>query len=163
MAELKIRRRNRLRKKEVSSLAEQTSEIMGCSVFEPGDMVETAEAGEFNLVLLRGKPIAMFLAEEPFLTIYGLLDYKATRRYVTVDMGAVKFLANGADVMAPGVVDADPEIKEGMPVWVRDERNHQALAVGIALMDAGEMIGAGGGKAVKTHHYVGDKIWDLGS
>ncbi len=82
---------------------------------------------------------------------------------MTVDMGAVKFLANGADVMAPGVVDADPNVKVGMPVWVRDEKNKRALVIGVALMDAGEMIVASGGKAVKTHHFVGDKIWNLGT
>ena len=161
MAELKLRRRNRLRKKEVASLAIQLNEIIGCDTFGSDDMVETAEAGELKLVLLKGKPIAMYFDDMPFPTIQGLLQYQATKCFVTVDMGAVKFLANGADVMAPGVVDADPEIKIGMPVWVRDVNNERALVVGMALMDAQEMINASNGKAVKTHHYVGDKIWNI--
>ena len=163
MAELRLRRRNRLRKKEIEKLAYQLNEIIGCETFDPNDIIETAEAGGIQLILLEGKPVAMFFGQDPFPTVLGLLKYNATKRYVTVDMGAVKFLANGADVMAPGVVDADPEVREGMPVWIRDEKNKQPLAVGIAVMDAHEMVAANAGKAVKTHQYVGDKIWVLGS
>ena len=163
MVSLKLRRRNRLRVKEIDSLASQLNEIIGCETFGSNDIIETAEAGGVKLILLKGKPVAMYFDEGPFPTIYGLLQYPAVKRYVTVDMGAVKFLANGADVMAPGVVDAHPDIKKGMPVWVRDVNNKRALVIGAALMDAGDMIVASGGKAVKTHHYVGDKFWDLGT
>ncbi len=163
MVDLKLRRRNRLRVKEVDSLVSEFNAVMGCESFDSNDIIETAEAGGVKLILLKGKPVGMYFDEEPFPTIQGLLLFPATKRYVTVDMGAVKFLANGADVMAPGVVDAHPEIKKGMPVWVRDVNNKRALAIGVALMDAGEMIVASGGKAVKTHHYVGDKFWNLGN
>jgi PUA domain protein len=77
-------------------------------------------------------------------------------------MGAVRFLANGADVMAPGVIDADPAIEEGQGVWIRDVNNLKPLAVGIALTDAKTMIEVNEGKVVKTTHFVGDKIWELG-
>ena len=149
--------------KEIDRLTSELNEIIGCETFSSNDIIEIAEAGGVKLILLKGKPVAMYFDEEPFPTIYGLLQYPAIKRYVTVDMGAVKFLANGADVMAPGVVDADPDIKKGMPVWVRDMNNKRALVIGVALMDAGDMVVASGGKAVKTHHYVGDKFWDLGS
>jgi len=162
MVDLKLRRRNRLRQKEIDSLASELNAVIGCETFGSDDIIETAEAGEIKFVLLKGKPVAMFFDDLPFPTIHGLLLYKAKKRFVTVDMGAVKFLANGADVMAPGVIDADLEVKKGMPVWVRDEKNKRALAIGVALMDAGEMIMAAEGKAVKTVHYVGDKIWDIG-
>jgi len=163
MAELKLRRRNRLRRKEIESLAALLNDNMGCETFSSSDHVETAEAGEYKLAIIGGRPMVMFFDDMPFLTIQGLLEYNATKGHVTVDMGAVKFLANGADVMAPGIVDAHPDIKKGMPVWVRDQKNKRALAIGLALMDSAEMIGSDSGKAVKTVHYVGDKIWDLGN
>ncbi|MBA3044060.1 RNA-binding protein, partial [archaeon] len=68
---------------------------------------------------------------------------------------------NGADIMAPGVVDADSSVKKNDLVWVRDEKYKKALAVGIALMDAEEMINAKKGKAVLSIHYIGDKIWRM--
>ncbi|MFO7618069.1 MAG: RNA-binding protein [Thermoplasmata archaeon] len=161
MAELKLRRRNRLRRKEVEKLASDLKEALGMETFQPTDAVETGEAGGNELFVFQGKPVGIFIDGKPFLTVHGLLMFNAAKRYVTVDMGAVKFLANGADVMAPGVVEADPDIKAGDGIWVRDQNNKRPLLVGIALMDGPKMVAEKGGKAVKTIHYVGDKIWNL--
>ena len=161
MSELRLRRRHRLRRKEVESLASELNEALGCKTFDPLDAVETGEAGGNDVVMFKSKPVAMFIEGKPFLTVHGLLMFPASKCFVTVDMGAVKFLANGADVMAPGVVAADPEIKPGMSVWVRDEKNLRALLIGTALMSGPEMVAAREGKAVKTVHFVGDKLWNL--
>ena len=161
LSELKLRRRHRLRRREVESLASELKDILGSVTFDPLDAVETGEAGGNIIVMFRGKPVAMYIDDKPFLTVHGLLMFPAIKCYVTVDMGAVKFLANGADVMAPGVVDADQEIKDGMSVWVRDQNNLRPLLVGTALMDGPTMKSAQGGKAIKTLHFVGDKLWNL--
>jgi len=77
-------------------------------------------------------------------------------------MGAVRFIYNGADVMAPGIVDADPGIRAGDIVWVRDEKNGRPLAIGRAIMDGPTMAREEKGKATQTIHHVGDEIWRLG-
>lgn len=123
--------------------------------------VDLADAGKVQVVVVEGKAMAFLLGGRPMLTVRGLLAYRPTRRYVTVDMGAVKFVYNGADVMAPGIVEADPAIAVGEFVWVRDERNRQPLAVGEALMTGPEMAAAEHGKSVKTVHHVGDDLWKL--
>jgi len=123
--------------------------------------VETGEAGGNELIVYKSKPVGIQIDGKPFFTVHGLLQFGAAMRHVTVDMGAVKFLANGADVMAPGIVEADPEIKIGDAVWVRDQNNKRPLLVGLALMDGPAMVAGKGGKAVKTIHYVGDKLWNL--
>jgi PUA-domain protein len=161
LSEFRLRRRRRLRRKEVESLASELKGSLGCETFQPLDIVDIGEAGGNNVLVYQGKPVAIYIDEEPFLTVHGLIMFPARKRYVTVDMGAVKFLANGADVMAPGVVDADMEIKIGMAVWVRDQNNLRPLLVGTALMGGPEMKAAKSGKAVKTVHYVGDKLWNL--
>ena len=79
-----------------------------------------------------------------------------------MDMGAVPFITNGADVMGPGITDVDPDIKEGDMVWIRDIKNEIPLAVGIALRSAAELMEKKQGKAVGTLHYVGDKLWKSG-
>lgn len=163
MPELRLRRRQRLRRKEVELLSSMLKEELDIGTFDPLDPVETGEAGGDNVAMFRNKAVVIYIGERPFLTVHGLLMFKPQKRFVTVDMGAVKFLANGADVMAPGVVDADPEIKEGMSVWVRDQNNLRPLLVGTALMDGPAMVAAKGGKAVKTLHFVGDKLWNLTS
>ncbi len=92
-------------------------------------------------------------------TIYSLLKFKPLGYYVTVDMGAVPHVVNGADVMVPGIVEVWEGIRKGDVVWVRDEKYHKPLCVGISLMDAEEILKSERGKAVKNVHYVGDKIW----
>ncbi len=126
------------------------------------DQVDRAQAGDLEVLLLKGVAIAMVFEGEPFPTVRGLLGSSVEHRYVTVDMGAVPYISNGADVMAPGIVDADPEIQEGDMVWIRDERNLVPLAVGQALIAAREMVGGERGKAVRTLHFVGDWLWKIG-
>ena len=162
MVSLKLRHRHRLRNKEVSALISELEGILGCTPFEGIQDLETADAGEFKFLVSRNQILGMYIGDEPFLTIHGLLAYTAVKRFITVDMGAVKFVANGADIMAPGIVDADKNIQPGNAVWIRDEKNLRPMAVGQALMSGPEMVTSGGGKAVKTLHFVGDKIWALG-
>jgi PUA-domain protein len=163
MADLRLRHRHRLRRKELRALADDLLRSLGCGTFSEDDVVETAETGEFRLMIFKNRAYGMFIGEEPFLTLHGLMAFRPTRRYMTVDMGAVRFIANGADVMAPGVIDADLGIQEGDAVWVRDERNLKPLCVGQALMDSSSLISGNEGKGVRTLHYVGDKIWALGT
>jgi len=158
---LRLRNRQRLRRKEAADLAARLSSEFGCTAFDPDRPVDTAEADGFRVVLVDGAAVAMYEGDRPTLTVRGVIAYHPTKRHVTVDMGAVKFLYNGADVMAPGIVEADPAIEVGDFVWVRDERNRQPLAVGEALMTGAEMSARERGKSVKTLHHVGDDLWKL--
>lgn len=158
---LRLRNRQRLRRKEVSDLAEALGAQFGCTLFGPEDPVETAEAGEVTLVLIRGTAVGLLFGDRVAPTVRAAIAHRPERRFVTVDMGAVKFVYNGADVMAPGIVEADPGIAPGDLVWVRDERNRQPLAIGQALMAGPEMNAADKGKAVKSIHHVGDDLWRL--
>jgi len=158
---LRIRNRQRLRRKEVADLSEALGAAYGCAVFGPEEPVDLAEAGAFRVLLVDGKAMGLLVGERPTLTVRGLVSYRATRRHVTVDMGAVRFVYNGADVMAPGIVEADSVISVGDLVWVRDERNRQPLAVGEALMTGAEMAASEKGKSVRSIHHVGDDLWKL--
>jgi len=158
---LRVRNRQRLRRKDVADLAAALESAFGGSAFQPDEPVDLAEAGPFRVLLVDQKAMGLLVGDRPVLTVRGLIAYRPTRRYVTVDMGAVKFVYNGADVMAPGIVEADPGIVARDLVWVRDERNRQPLAVGEALMSGAEMAAADKGKAVKSIHHVGDDLWKL--
>jgi PUA domain protein len=96
-----------------------------------------------------------------FFTLHGINKYRPKEKFVIVDMGAVKFVANGADVMAPGIVDADININENDQVWICDEKNQKPLAIGIALINGEKMIAEKQGKAITIVHYVGDLLWNL--
>jgi PUA domain protein len=121
--------------------------------------LEVLEAPERTLILLNGTPIALCIGDTPFFTVRGAAELKPRRHLVTVDMGAVQFIRNGADVMSPGIVDADDSIKPDDLVVVIDERHKKPLGIGIALISGLEMVRARKGKAVQIAHHVGDKIW----
>ena len=159
---LKIRRRGRLRQKESADLIHRLAEEFGMTVPLDDVPLDEAEAGPFRLLLRGNEAIALFIDGGIVPTVRGLLAFPATERWVTVDMGAVRFIYNGADVMAPGIAEADPAIRAGDVVWVRDEKNRRPLAVGRAIMDGPTMARAKKGKAIETIHHVGDDLWRLG-
>lgn len=161
MSDLRLRKRHRLRQKEIASIASRINSDLRTSTFTEDEDVDMAEGPGFDAVFVGGQIVAFVVDEVPFLTVRGLLKYGASKRFVTVDMGAVKFVYNGADVMGPGIVDCDPYIMPGDLVWVRDVNNKKPLAVGRALVSGQEMLRKGKGKAVQSLHHVGDRIWAL--
>ena len=64
--------------------------------------------------------------------------------------------------MSAGINVVSPEVVKGQYVWIREENHHKPLAVGITLMDAEEMLTSQKGKAIKSLHYIGDKVWNYG-
>jgi len=159
---LKVRRRKRLRRKEAVSLLARLSRDFGIEVPDADVPIDEAEAGVLRLLLSGDTPFAFVVGDAVGPTLRTLLARPAHRRAVTVDMGAVPYIRNGADVMAPGIVDADPTIRAGDLVWIQDERNHRPLAVGRALMDGPTMAREERGKAIETVHHVGDDLWAFG-
>lgn len=116
---------------------------------------------DVTIILKDGEP-AYFLYEGRYYpTVLMLLKNPPARYFVTVDMGAVKYVLNGANVFAAGIVDADREIEPGDGVYVRDEKYQKPLAVGIAKLSGEEMIRAKKGIAVKNIHHYGDKIFKM--
>ncbi len=158
---MRIRRRQRLRRKEINAISQGILEALGVDPFRDRDDVDLAEAEEWKLLIADSEVRGILVGDRPFLTVRGLLACPAKKRWVTVDMGAVKFVYNGADIMAPGIVDADPEIKPRDLVWIRDEKNLRPLAIGEALMSGPEMVASEKGKAVRSIHNVGDALWKL--
>ena len=72
-----------------------------------------------------------------------------TKGYVICDMSAVRFIRESKNLMAPGVVDAHPDVKTDDEVIIIDtERN--VIATGLAKMSAADMIAFDRGLAVKT-------------
>ncbi len=159
---LRVRHRTRLRRKEVEAWFRRLGEDFGMAMPSDETPIDAADAGEMRLLLLDDEAVALVLGETVGPTVRGLLAFPASKRHVTVDMGAVPFVYNGADVMAPGIVDADPAIRAGDLVWVRDEKNRRPLAVGRAIMDGPTMAREERGKAIETIHHVGDDLWRLG-
>jgi PUA domain protein len=94
-------------------------------------------------------------------SLHALLDGVVTLPKVVVDMGAVPHIANGADVMGPGIVTADDSITQDDIVVVIDQKNQTPLAVGKAIFDSEKMKAHSKGRAVTVIMHVGDWLWEL--
>ncbi len=111
-------------------------------------------------VLKVNKEVAFFYYKEELVPTLKFLINSLVLPKVTVDMGAIKFVVNGADIMRPGIVDMGT-FESGDFVVVVDVNNTKPLAVGIALMSSAEMQETSSGKVVQNIHYVGDEIWNM--
>ena len=125
------------------------------------EVLEKITLDEYSLILVNGKPLLFEIEGQLFPTVRGALEMKLQKRLVIVDKGAVRFVSNGADIMAPGVVEADPEINKGDLVIIVEETHRKPLAIGKALMEGPQMVEADSGKAIKSIIYVGDKLWSM--
>ena len=92
----------------------------------------------------------------PFLSETGLLEMFPK---IVVDMGAVKFVCNGATVMRPGVKNYS-EFEKDQIVCVVEESRNKFLAVGRALVSSKEITTMTKGEVVKNLHYVSDRFWE---
>lgn len=157
---MKIKSRNVLRKADEKALIGDITEAFGDASSFLSRKLEYVVTDEGDFIFVDGEPHLFKFDGKIFPTVKGALKLNPERRRVVVDPGAVKFIINGADVMGPGIIEADPSIKEGDLVIIIEKAHGKALAIGRALTQGSEMPGKKG-KAVKSIHYVGDKLWKV--
>lgn len=158
---MKVKSRIQLRKSIKNKLLTDLESIYGNSIKNiTSSKFEYADMGDLSVILIDGKILLFMVDNTYFPTIRGVMELGLEKNLAIVDSGAVRFIVNGADIMSPGIVKADPDIKTGDPVIVKEEKYGKPLAIGKALIDGSKMI-ADSGKAIKSMHHVGDEIWNL--
>ena len=167
---MEVKSRHHLRSDAINAIQEALAENLGVDL--DADSFENVElaGGDWDVVLVDGDPLVLYVADgdgsdgeisgEPFLTVQGANAYPPTKRIVTVDAGAVQFVSNGADVMRPGIVEADDAIDSGDLVVINEETHGKFLAIGRALTGGEDMVGEEG-RVVEAIHHVGDDLFEL--
>ena len=156
---IKVKKRNFLKKKKIKEIKSQLGEYG--DLLQGKKNVEILEAEPNSFILVDGEPYIIIIDDKPFPTLKAALSNQIDGKTVTVDMGAIKFVSNGADIMSPGIVDASEGVEPGDIVLIIDETHGKPLAIGVSLIKGEEMIENDSGKAVETKHYVGDDIWNF--
>ena len=105
-----------------------------------------------NLVAIQLAPDLII----PHLTQHDLLNHFAS---VQVDMNAVKFVCNGANIMRPGITNFST-FKESELVLVKDEIHKKELAVCISLIDDVNGRKMEKGIVLNNIHHIGDVYWE---
>ncbi len=106
--------------------------------------------------------VVFFYNDDKLVPTLHLLLKKNFLKTVEVNMGAVPFMAKGADLMRPGIVGVDPDVKEGDVVSIVDETHGRPIAVGESLFSKDEIMEMEAGKMVMNIHHVGDEVWNFG-
>ncbi|MFB6127681.1 MAG: RNA-binding protein [Halolamina sp.] len=155
---MNVKSRHHLRSDEIDDLESSLSAALGVDL--DGDAYEYVETAgdDHDVVRVDGEPRVAYFDDEPFLTVQGANASDVDAGVVTVDAGAVSFVSDGADVMRPGIVEADAGIETGDLVAIAEESHGKVLAVGRALVDGTEMAGDSG-KVVESLHHVGDELY----
>jgi PUA domain protein len=113
-----------------------------------------------KLYLINKVPTLIKTNEDIFLTLMaGVLLNRLPR--VTVDMGAIPHICNGADIMLPGIVSVNGNFNSGAIVVIADEKYGKFIAVGKALISSDEIKSVKSGRIIKNIHFIGDDVWEF--
>lgn len=157
---MEITARHHLRSDEVAALRAGIEASFGVDLTgETYEAVEFAESDR-RVVLMDGEPVVIRTDEGPVLTVRGANEVSPESHVVVVDAGAIPFVSDGADVMRPGIVEADEAIEPGDPVIIAEETHGKVLAIGRAQVPGSDMPGDSG-KVIKSIHHVGDELYQF--
>lgn len=156
-------KRYALKSKEAKQNLMRASDMLKINleeIFGSKALVEVVESDFGELLLINGKPLLFKINNilNPTLMASELL---VSLPKVVVDMGAVRFVCNGADVMAPGIVRYEGSFSKNDLALVVDVKYGKILALGEMLYSLEEAKSIKQGPVVKTKHYVSDKIWNF--
>ncbi len=162
---MEIKKRHDMSKSEVKKLLAQIDDsyVSGELPSAKGRYEVCETDKDIKVILYEGSSAFLIRGESviPSLRLFLASDVRTLPHRIIVDMGAIRFVTNGADIMRPGITDADPNISEGSFVVIGDVNHGKPLAIGIAMYSGEELLAMDDGKVVKNLHYVGDSIWNL--
>ncbi|MFW9877187.1 MAG: PUA domain-containing protein [Candidatus Thorarchaeota archaeon] len=161
---MKIKQRNFIRKSELKFIKDeilrQYDQKFIDQIFPKKSKVELIKTETGDMLFAVNNELKLWKSKDGYIPVLTLLlNNKVDLKTIVVDFGAVRYVANGADVMRPGITKIETSIKKGDIVKVEEETKHRALAVGKAMFDASEMELKTSGKVVKNLHTIQDPIW----
>jgi len=121
-------------------------------------ILEEVEVENGKLFLLDSKSFAVSTASGLFPSLLNEDVLKALSS-ITVDMGAIPHVCNGADVMRPGIRTINGKFDSGAVLVVKDIKFGKSIGICVAEVSSETMQEMKKGKAARNVHYVGDVFW----
>jgi len=162
---MNIKQRHFIKSSEIKALKEDLLKIYDqaflFNIFPKKCKIELILTETSDILYAINDELTLWKSADGYIPILTqLLDKKISLKTVVVDMGAIRFVTNRADIMRPGITKIDPTIKKGDIIQIVDETHKRALAVGKALYDASEMQNIATGKVIKNLHTIKkDPVW----
>jgi PUA domain protein len=111
--------------------------------------------------IITGDGLKILKVNEDYLPFLSEIEMLEKFPSVTVDMGAVKFMCKGANLMRPGIKKFT-EFKKDQIVCIVEESQHKFLAVGKSLVNSSELETMEKGEVINNMHYISDRFWETG-
>ena len=149
-----------LSKREIHDITDQISRSWPTNSIVPIKRLQAYVINENKRLLVGKNIVAIQLAPDlviPHLTQHEILNHFAS---VQVDMNAVKFVCNGANIMRPGITDFSA-FKESEIVLVKDQTHKKELAVCISNVDDENGRKMEKGVVLNNIHHIGDEYWEM--
>jgi len=164
----RIRQRHMLKSKDIKELKQTLLKLFDEAAINElltdKPKVEFLRLDKREEIIVINDILSFWITKEQYIPCLTLLihpDVTFSMKSVTVDKGAIRFVANGADIMRPGITVIDEKIQKGDIIKIQEETHGRALAVGMAMFDAAEMQKMTKGKVVKNIHTVNDPVWEF--
>ena len=150
---------NLISKSETSALLKTVSERWGIKLPKMKNLKVHQILDDAQIIT--GDGIKILKVDGDYLPF--LSETKTLERFpaVTVDMGAVKFMCKGANLMRPGIKEFT-EFQKDKLVCIVEESQHKFLAVGKSMVSSLELEDMEKGEVIKNIHYISDKFWETG-
>ena len=163
---MNIKQRHFIQKSQIKELKEdilkQYDEKFLSQIFPKKAKIELIQTDAGDTLFAINDVLKLWKSKDGYIPVLTLLlNNQISLKKVIVDMGAIKFVANGADIMRPGITKIDPTIKKGDIIEIVDETHDRSLAIGKAMYDADEMKRKDSGKVIKNLHTIQDSVWDF--
>lgn len=131
--------------------------------YRVGDVIHQNARVELmdNKVLLVDNEPLFLRHEGRWVPTCKFLQTNQILKFIVVDKGAVRFVAGGAEIFRPGIIEIDEKIEKDEVISVVEETHRRVIAIGKALQSGAEMKLLKQGPMVQNLHYVGDAIWNI--
>ena len=159
---MKISKRYHLRARERKDLAHQLSQVLKINTIQLNKKKTRTEVLELSdghqIIVINNQPSFIIKDDALYPTLLNtyILSYLPT---ITVDVGAVPYICNGAHLMAPGITEYTEPFEEGDILVINEERYKKPLAIGQSLLHSLQLRSITTGKVALNLHYVSDPIW----
>ena len=111
--------------------------------------------------IITGDGLKILKINEDYLPFLSETEILKKFPSVEVDMGAVKFMCKGANLMRPGIKKFT-EFEKDKLVCIVEETHHKFLAIGKAMVSSLEVENMEKGEVIQNIHYISDKFWETG-
>lgn len=152
--------------KELNEQLKENNLSIQFSKKDHAELLENPDSKQYQKIILINKQPSFFYyknnnQEILIPTLKLLQTHPSLLKTITIDMNAIKFIINGADIMRPGITTIDDNIQPSQSICIIDQTHKKPLAIGISLHSTEQLRLLTTGKVIKNIHFVGDELWKL--